>query len=135
MLKSHKALRLVDPDTTSYKLHPVVVFSILDHYKRRGEKQQRVIGALIGNQDGNVISISDSFPVPHNETDETVSHLLISAHICDCCLVCDVVYLLPAMPAITMMFTLIRVHFYHMRYRKGIKRWQRCTMYCVFMTV
>jgi translation initiation factor 3 subunit F len=52
----------------------VVYFGILDHYSRRSELQQRVIGTLLGtiNADGSVV-ISGCFPVPHNETDEQVA--------------------------------------------------------------
>lgn len=55
----------------SVKVHPVVVFSILDHYARRGEKQDRVIGTLLGtlSSDG-VVEIKNNFPVPHTENEQ-----------------------------------------------------------------
>eukprot|EP01097_Dermamoeba_algensis_P002109 TRINITY_DN1838_c0_g1_i1.p1 TRINITY_DN1838_c0_g1~~TRINITY_DN1838_c0_g1_i1.p1 ORF type:complete len:352 (-),score=91.74 TRINITY_DN1838_c0_g1_i1:189-1199(-) len=54
----------------SCKVHPMVVFSVLDHYVRREENQPRVIGALLGlNYDG-VIEIKNSFPIPHHDIDE-----------------------------------------------------------------
>jgi len=47
------------------KLHPVVIFEILDHFVRRNENQERVIGTLLGiNLDG-VIEFRSSFPVPY----------------------------------------------------------------------
>jgi len=48
-----------------YKLHPVVVFSILDHYKRRGDGQTSVVGTLLGEKKGNNVYIKNCFPVPH----------------------------------------------------------------------
>ena len=53
---------------------PVVYFGILDHYSRRSDSQQRVIGTLLGRKcpDGSV-EISNCFPVPHNETAEQVA--------------------------------------------------------------
>jgi len=49
-------------------VHPVVVISVLDHYVRRSDDQERVIGTLLGNRrpDG-VIEVLDCFPVPHSE--------------------------------------------------------------------
>jgi len=58
---------------TTYKLHPVVVFSILDHYKRRNETQGRVVGTLLGQRDehnSNVVYVRDCYPVRHNQTSE-----------------------------------------------------------------
>eukprot|EP01111_Echinosteliopsis_oligospora_P012536 TRINITY_DN429_c0_g1_i1.p1 TRINITY_DN429_c0_g1~~TRINITY_DN429_c0_g1_i1.p1 ORF type:complete len:283 (-),score=88.43 TRINITY_DN429_c0_g1_i1:52-900(-) len=55
----------------SVKVHPVVVLSILDHFMRRKENQDRVIGTLLGyhNTIDGVIEIRNCFPVPHNEDD------------------------------------------------------------------
>ena len=55
------------------KVHPVVLFNILDHYTRRNEGQDRVIGTLLGsvNSDGSV-EVKNSFPVPHTESSEQV---------------------------------------------------------------
>lgn len=44
-------LTFTSPSTsriTSCKVHPVVLFTILDHYSRRSADQDRVIGALLG---------------------------------------------------------------------------------------
>jgi len=56
------------------KVHPVVLFNILDHYTRRNEGQDRVIGTLLGsvNSDGSV-EVKNSFPVPHTESSEQVA--------------------------------------------------------------
>jgi len=53
-----------------FKLHPVVVFSVLDHYKRRSDGQTRVIGTLLGRHEGNTVYITNCFPVPHVEESE-----------------------------------------------------------------
>lgn len=60
----------------SYKLHPVVVLSILDHYKRRPNNVTRVIGTLLGEKKGDVIYIKNSFPVPHQEDQQQVAGML-----------------------------------------------------------
>jgi translation initiation factor 3 subunit F len=56
-----------------YKLHPVVIFSILDHYKRRSVNQSRVVGTLMGERRGDVIYVKNSFPVPHEEDEGQVA--------------------------------------------------------------
>jgi len=57
---------------TVYRLHPVVVFSILDHFKRRGDGQSRVVGTLLGEKKGNFVYIKNCFPVPsHIVNDDT----------------------------------------------------------------
>lgn len=58
----------------SYTVHPVVVFSILDHYKRRSSEQERVVGTLLGHvEEGtNIVSIKSCFPVPHVESEDQV---------------------------------------------------------------
>jgi len=52
------------------KVHPVVIFNILDHYIRRNEGQDRVIGTLLGVNVEGVIEIRDCFPVPHTEGEQ-----------------------------------------------------------------
>ena len=54
------------------KVHPVVLFSIIDHYARRNEGQERVIGTLLGTVRDGEVEIRNCFPVPHNETEEQV---------------------------------------------------------------
>jgi len=55
------------------KVHPAVVFTILDHYTRRNDGQERVIGTLLGEENDGVVEIKNCFPVPHNETAEQVA--------------------------------------------------------------
>lgn len=52
-------------------VHPVVVFNILDHWIRRPDTKQRVIGTLLGSitEDGN-IEIHNCYPVPHTEAEQ-----------------------------------------------------------------
>lgn len=59
----------------NYKVHPVVVFSILDHYKRRSDNQDRVVGTLLGEiEEGtNTVYIKNCFPVPHKGDDDQVT--------------------------------------------------------------
>lgn len=61
--------------STVVKVHPLVVFSILDHFIRRQQGQERVIGTLLGERDdatGTVV-ISNAFAVPHTEKDGEVA--------------------------------------------------------------
>lgn len=51
----------------SIKLHPIVVFSILDHHIRRQEGQDRVIGTLLGAAGDKTVDVSNAFAVPHTE--------------------------------------------------------------------
>jgi len=55
------------------KVHPVVTFSVLDHYVRRVEGQRRVIGTLLGTVTAGVVEVISCFPVPHMEKDEEVA--------------------------------------------------------------
>jgi len=57
----------------SCRVHPVAVLKILDAYVRRPEGARRIIGTLLGwISEGSVVDITDSFPVVHKDTDETV---------------------------------------------------------------
>lgn len=51
-------------------LHPVVLFSVLDHHIRRDGAQKRVIGTLLGRINDGVIEVTNCFPVPHSEKKE-----------------------------------------------------------------
>eukprot|EP00752_Nemacystus_decipiens_P005966 g5388.t1 len=55
------------------KVHPMVLFSVLDHYLRRPENQKRVIGTLLGTVSANVVEITNSFAVPHLEKNDEVA--------------------------------------------------------------
>ncbi|KAJ2498611.1 hypothetical protein GGH96_004167 [Coemansia sp. RSA 1972] len=78
-LASTKATTSSAPGTTALTtqqcyIHPVVLFSILDHYLRRSTGQDRVIGTLLGvrSDDGRIVEIRSCFAVPHFETDEEI---------------------------------------------------------------
>ncbi|KAG5461083.1 MAG: Mov34-domain-containing protein [Olpidium bornovanus] len=61
--------------TFSVKVHPVVLFSVLDHFLRRDDAQDRVIGTLLGSrsEDSSEVEIKSCFPVPHTESDNQVA--------------------------------------------------------------
>ncbi|KAL0949217.1 hypothetical protein HGRIS_009297 [Hohenbuehelia grisea] len=65
----------VAPRTPSLvTIHPVALFSILDHYLRRTDTQDRVIGTLLGTRsDSDVVEVKSSFAVLHSETSEQVA--------------------------------------------------------------
>ncbi|KAF9448225.1 Mov34-domain-containing protein [Macrolepiota fuliginosa MF-IS2] len=54
-------------------VHPVALFTILDHYLRRTDQQDRVIGTLLGRRTEHEIEIRSAFAVLHSETDEQVA--------------------------------------------------------------
>jgi len=63
-----RSLYLSTQSNLTVKIHPVVIFSILDSYVRRNdESQTRVIGSLLGTNIDGVVEIKNSFPVPHTE--------------------------------------------------------------------
>lgn len=61
------------PGGVEVEVHPVVLFSVVDHYSRREEGQGRVIGTLLGTVTGNKVEIFSCFPVPHTESEEQVA--------------------------------------------------------------
>jgi len=58
---------------TSVTVHPVAILSILDHYLRRTDAQDRVIGTLLGTRSETEVEIRSSFAVLHSETSEQVA--------------------------------------------------------------
>ncbi|PPQ78116.1 hypothetical protein CVT24_006417 [Panaeolus cyanescens] len=58
---------------TNITIHPVALFSILDHYLRRTDAQDRVIGTLLGTRTDNEVEVRSSFAVLHSENDEQVA--------------------------------------------------------------
>ena len=65
---------LHDADEVACTVHPAVLFSIVDHYSRRDEEQNRVIGTLLGMvDDDKKVTVCSCFPVPHTETEEQVA--------------------------------------------------------------
>ncbi|KAI0294596.1 Mov34-domain-containing protein [Multifurca ochricompacta] len=61
--------------TPSVTIHPAALFSILDHYLRRTDTQQRVIGTLLGTrgEGDDAVSVRGAFAVLHSETSEQVA--------------------------------------------------------------
>ncbi|KAJ3860672.1 hypothetical protein EV359DRAFT_75063 [Lentinula novae-zelandiae] len=57
---------------TSMSIYPVALFSILDHYLRRKDDQDRVIGRLFGTCKETHVAIRTSFAVFHSETSKQV---------------------------------------------------------------
>jgi len=51
----------------------VALFSILDHYLRRTDAQDRVIGTLLGMRTETEVEVRSSFAVLHSETSEQVA--------------------------------------------------------------
>jgi len=58
---------------TTAKVHPNVLFIIVDAYERRSTDQHRAIGSLLGTNDNGNIEITNAFCVPHSESDEEVA--------------------------------------------------------------
>lgn len=55
------------------KIHPLVIFQILDRFLRRSEEQDRIIGALLGQVENGIAEVTNSFAVPHLENDDEVA--------------------------------------------------------------
>jgi translation initiation factor 3 subunit F len=68
-----KTLLLPSAGSPVVKIHPVVLFSICDAYIRRNDKQERVIGTLMGVVSDHAIEVKNCYVVPHNESSETVA--------------------------------------------------------------
>ncbi|XP_045478928.1 eukaryotic translation initiation factor 3 subunit F-1 [Harmonia axyridis] len=54
------------------KVHPVVLFQIVDAFERRNADSQRVIGTLLGTLEKGVVEVTNCFCVPHKEYDDQV---------------------------------------------------------------
>lgn len=54
------------------RVHPVVLFQIVDAFERRNADSHRVIGTLLGTVDKGVIEVTNCFCVPHKEHDDQV---------------------------------------------------------------
>jgi len=57
----------------SVKVHPIVLFQIVDSFERRKDGAARVIGTLLGVTEPGCVEITNCFSVPHNEDDEEVA--------------------------------------------------------------
>nr|QBH74194.1 eukaryotic translation initiation factor 3 subunit F [Brunneria borealis] len=58
--------------TTTVKVHPVVLFQIVDAYERRNADAHRVIGTLLGSVEKGVVEVTNCFCVPHKEYEDQV---------------------------------------------------------------
>jgi len=65
----------------TFSIHPVVVLSVLDSFKRRREGQGRVLGCLLGYRENNKVSIEESFVIPHVEEENEVKVNVDFAHV------------------------------------------------------
>lgn len=54
------------------KVHPVVLFQIVDAFERRNADSYRVIGTLLGSSDKGIVEVTNCFCVPHKEYDDQV---------------------------------------------------------------
>jgi len=54
-------------------VEPVALFSIIDHYSRRDQGQDFVVGTLLGTEEGGVVTVCSSFPVPHTEVEDQIA--------------------------------------------------------------
>ena len=64
---------LHEHESTQAHVEPVALFSIIDHYSRREEGQDFVVGTLLGTEEGGVVTICSSFPVPHTEVENQIA--------------------------------------------------------------
>lgn len=55
------------PLNLTVRVHPVVLFQIVDAYERRNADSERVIGTLLGSVDKGVVEVTNCFCVPHKE--------------------------------------------------------------------
>ncbi|XP_015919367.1 eukaryotic translation initiation factor 3 subunit F [Parasteatoda tepidariorum] len=55
------------------KIHPVVLFSIIDSYERRNDLQHRVIGTLLGIHEKGAVEVTNCLCIPHNESEDEVA--------------------------------------------------------------
>ncbi|XP_064474702.1 eukaryotic translation initiation factor 3 subunit F-like [Ornithodoros turicata] len=55
------------------KVHPVVLFAIIDSFERRNDGAERVIGTLLGSYEKGGVEVTNCFCVPHNESQDEVA--------------------------------------------------------------
>ncbi|TFK64045.1 Mov34-domain-containing protein [Pluteus cervinus] len=70
---SSQASSAVPRPPNNVTIHPVALFSILDHYLRRTDSQDRVIGTLLGTRTETEVEVKSAFAVLHSETSEQVA--------------------------------------------------------------
>ncbi|XP_011165210.1 eukaryotic translation initiation factor 3 subunit F [Solenopsis invicta] len=54
------------------KVHPVVLFQVVDAYERRKAESLRVIGTLLGTVEKGIVEVTNCFCVPHKESESQV---------------------------------------------------------------
>lgn len=59
-------------DLVHYEIYPSVIVNILSHHQRRPEKDERVIGVLLGTHKEGKVTISDSFAVQTKIKEEQI---------------------------------------------------------------
>lgn len=64
---------LHDPTAPSCKVEPTVLFNIIDHYSRRDQGQDFVVGTLLGTEENGVVTVCSCFPVPHTEVEDQIA--------------------------------------------------------------
>nr|CAB3241641.1 eukaryotic translation initiation factor 3 subunit F-like [Phallusia mammillata] len=67
------ALRPKMADGRKVNVHPVVLFAVIDSFERRKEDAKRVIGTLLGTVDATSVTVTNTFCVPHTETEDEVA--------------------------------------------------------------
>ncbi|KAG6850897.1 hypothetical protein H0H93_006723 [Arthromyces matolae] len=74
-IQTHPAASVSNGPVTpaNVTVHPVALFTILDHYLRRTDNQERVIGTLLGTRTETEIEVRSAFAVLHSETSEQVA--------------------------------------------------------------
>ncbi|KAJ1725573.1 proteasome regulatory particle subunit [Coemansia erecta] len=56
---------------TKVVVHPLVLLSVVDHYNRVAKNtKKRVVGVLLGQNDGEVVNVANSFAVPFEEDEK-----------------------------------------------------------------
>eukprot|EP01038_Epipyxis_sp_PR26KG_P007098 gene7098-9685_t len=68
-----EALTLSDAPHPKIRVHPTVIFSILNNYSRRSNRDSRVIGTLLGEVKDGIVEVSDCFAVPHKERNDEIT--------------------------------------------------------------
>ena len=72
-LSGGDTLFIADGASKQVKIHPAVLFSVLDHYIRRNEGQKRVIGTLLGFvEDNGHVEVTNCFAVQHSDKADEV---------------------------------------------------------------
>jgi hypothetical protein len=72
-----EALMLKDDRLPVVKMHATAVFSILNHFIRRGAEQpQRVVGTLLGVVEKGNVEVTDCFGIPHSEKEDETGHIV-----------------------------------------------------------